>query len=82
MPTASVESNDSIAGSNRAMEEELCQMHRHWIEPVKPAVATEGLGSRIHNLFGRLWGVELEMPSRNDTPKAPDLTREATSTLP
>ena len=79
MPIASV---DSTAGSNRAMEEELCQMHRHWIEPVKPAVATEGLGSRIHNHFGRLWGVELEMPSRNDTPKAPDLTREATSTLP
>ena len=70
MPTASVESNDSIAGSNRAMEEELCQMHRHWIEPVKPAVATEGLGSRIHNHFARLGGLELELPSRNDTPTA------------
>ena len=79
MPIASV---NSIAGSHRVMEEDVRPMHRHWIEPVKPAVDTEGLGSRIHNHFGRLWGVELEMPSRNDTPKAPDLTREATSTLP
>ena len=70
MPIASV---DSIAGSHQVMEEDVRPMHRHWIEPVKPAVATEGLGSRIHNHFARLGGAELELPSRNDTPAAPDL---------
>ena len=70
MPIASV---DSIAGSHRVMEEDVRPMHRHWIEPVKPAVATEALGSRIHNHFARLGCVELELPTRIDTPTAPDL---------
>ena len=70
MPIASV---DSIAGSHQVMEEDVRPMHRHWIEPVKPAVATEALGSRIHNHFARLGGLKLVLPSRNDTPTAPDL---------
>ena len=95
MPTASVDSNDSTAGSVQAMatltirnldnavrdrlrrraaehghsmEEEVRQILRQVVEPTKPAPTTEGLGSRIHNHFARLGGVELELPARNDTP--------------
>ena len=97
MPTASVDSNDSTAGSNRSMatltirnlddavrdrlrrraavhghsmEEEVRQILRQVDEPTKPAATREGLGTRIHNHFARLGGVELELPSRNDTPTA------------
>ena len=97
MPTASVDSNDSTAGSSQAMatltirnlddavrdrlrrraaehghsmEEEVRQILRQVVEPTKPAATTEGLGSRIHNHFARLGGVELELPARNDTSTA------------
>ena len=55
------------------MEEEVHQILRHMVKPSEPAASSEGLGSRIHNHFTQLGGLELEMPSRNDTPKAPDL---------
>ena len=97
MPTASVDSNDSTAGSVQAMatltirnldnavrdrlrrraaehghsmEEEVRQILRQEVEPTKPAATKEGLGSRIHNHFARLGGLELELPARNDTPTA------------
>ena len=97
MPTASVDSNDSTAGSVQAMatltirnldnavrdrlrrraaehghsmEEEVRQILRQVVEPTKPAATKEGLGSRIHNHFARLGGLELELPARNDTPTA------------
>jgi plasmid stability protein len=97
MPTASIDSNDSTAGSSQAMatltirnlddavrdrlrrraaehghsmEEEVRQILCQVVEPTKPAATKEGLGTRIHNHFARLGGLELELPSRNDTPTA------------
>ena len=97
MRTASVDSNDSTAGSSQAMatltirnlddavrdrlrrraaehghsmEEEVRQILRQVVAPTQPAATTEGLGSRIHNHFARLGGVELELPARNDTSTA------------
>ena len=100
MPTASVDSNDSTAGSVQAMatltirnlddavrdrlrrraaehghsmEEEVRQILRQVVKPADTATTSKGLGSRIHNHFARLGGVELELPSRSDTPTAPSL---------
>ena len=56
------------AEHGHSMEEEVRQILRQVVEPTKPAPTTEGLGSRIHNHFARLGGVELELPARNDTP--------------
>ena len=53
-----------------SMEEEVRQILRQVVEPTKPAATKEGLGTRIHNHFARLGGLELELPSRNDTPTA------------
>lgn len=64
------------------MKEEVRQILNQAVETTASKAINKGLGSRIHHHFARIGGVELELPSRNDTPKAPDLTREATSTLP
>ena len=61
------------AEHGHSMEEEVRQILRQVVKPADTAATSEGLGSRIHNHFARLGGAELELPSRNDTPAAPDL---------
>ena len=85
MPIASVDSNDSTAVNvspmatltirnlKDTMKEEVRQILRQVVKPADTAATSEGLGSRIHNHFARLGGAELELPSRSDTPAAPDL---------
>ena len=85
MPIASVDSNDSTAvivspmatltirNLKDTMKEEVRQILRQVVKPADTAATSEGLGSRIHNHFARLGGAELELPSRSDTPAAPDL---------
>ena len=85
MLIASVDSNDNTAGNvstmatltirnlDDAMEKEERQILRQVVKPADTAATSEGLGSRIHNHFARLGGAELELPSRSDTPAAPDL---------
>ncbi len=85
MPIASVDSNDSTAVNvspmatltirnlKDTMKEEVRQILRQEVKPADTAATSEGLGSRIHNHFARLGGAELELPSRSDTPAAPDL---------
>ena len=58
------------AEHGHSMEEEVRQILRQVVAPVKPVATNEGLGTRIHNHFARLGGLELELPSRNDTPTA------------
>ena len=77
MPIASVDSNECAAGNFRsmatlddAMEEEVRQILHQVMKPAEPAASSEGLGSRIHNHFAQLGGIELEFPSRSDTPAA------------
>ena len=62
-----------------AMEEEVRQILRQVVKPADTAATSEGLGSRIHNHFARLGGAELELPSRGDTPAAPDLMNAHTT---
>jgi plasmid stability protein len=85
MPIASVDSNDitavnvspmatlTIRNLKDTMKEEVRQILRQVVKPADTAATSEGLGSRIHNHFARLGGAELELPSRSDTPAAPDL---------
>ena len=61
------------AEHGHSMEEEVRQILRQVVKPADKAASSEGLGSRIHNHFARLGGAELELPSRSDTPKAPNL---------
>ena len=61
------------AKHGHSMEEEVRQILRQVVKPVEPAASSEGLGSRIHNHFARLGGIELELPPRSDTPSAPSL---------
>ena len=61
------------AEHGHSMEEEVRQILRQVVEPAKPAAITEGLGSRIHNHFASLGRLELDLPSRNDSPSAPSL---------
>ena len=56
-----------------SMEEEVRQILRQLVKPADTAAISEGLGPRIHNHFAQLGGLELELPSRSDTPKAPSL---------
>ena len=55
------------------MKEEVRQILRHAVETTAPKAINKGLGSRIHNHFARLGGIELELPTRSDTPSAPEL---------
>ena len=85
MPIASVDSNDSTAVNvspmatltirnlKDTMKEEVRQILRQVVKPADASATSEGLDSRIHNHFARLGGAELELPSRSDTPAAPDL---------
>ena len=57
------------------MKEEVRQILSQAVETTASKAINKGLGSRIHNHFARLGRLELEMPSRNDTPKAPDLNQ-------
>ena len=56
-----------------SMEEEVRQILRQVVKPADTAATSEGLGSRIHNHFAQLGGLELELPSRSDIPATPDL---------
>ena len=61
------------AEHGHSMEEEVRQILRQVVKPADTAPASKGLGARIHNHFARLGGVELELPTRSDTPSAPSL---------
>ena len=58
------------AEHGHSMEEEVRQILRQVVEPGNPAPDAKGLGSRIHDHFARLGGLELELPPRSDTPSA------------
>ena len=58
------------AEHGHSMEEEVRQILMQAVEPRNPAPEAKGVGSRIHNHFARLGGVELELPPRSDTPLA------------
>ena len=80
MLIASVDSNDCAAGNFRsmatlddAMEEEVRQILRQVVKPADTEATSESLGSRIHNHFTQLGGLEVELPTRSDTPSAPEL---------
>ena len=61
------------------MEEGLRQILRQVVKPADTAARIKGLGSRIHSHFAQLGGVALELPSRSDTPAAPDLVNDKTA---
>ena len=61
------------AEHGHSMEEEVRQILRQVVKPADTAASSEGLGSRIHNHFAQLGGIELDLPSRSDTPSAPNL---------
>ena len=61
------------AEHGHSMEEEVRQILRQVVKPADTAATSEGLGSRIHNHFAQLGGLELELPTRSDTPSAPSL---------
>ena len=60
------------ARHGRSMEEEARTILRSAIETRQPFGAGKGLGSRIHQHFAQLGGVELELPERS-TPAIPAL---------
>jgi plasmid stability protein len=53
-----------------SMEEEARCILR---QTLHPAWQAKGLGSRIHQRFGAIGGIDLELPKRNDLPRAADL---------
>ena len=61
------------AEHGHSMEEEVRQILRQVVKSADTKGTTKGLGSRIHNHFAKLAGVELELPSRSDRPSAPSL---------
>ena len=56
------------ARHGRSMEEEARTIIRSAMEAGKPAPSSKGLGSRIHNHFAQLGGVELDLPQRSSLP--------------
>ena len=60
------------ARHGRSMEEEARTILRSAIEARQPVAGGKGLGSRIHEHFAQLGGVELELPERS-TPAIPAL---------
>jgi hypothetical protein len=54
------------------MEEEVRTILRDAIEANQPALAGQGLGSRIHAHFARVGGVELDLPIRTSQPTPAD----------
>ena len=56
------------ARHGRSMEEEARTILRAAIAAGEPAPNGKGLGSRIHDQFARLGGVELDLPQRSSLP--------------
>lgn len=56
------------ARHGRSMEEEARTILRSSLEARQPRPGGKGLGSRIHEHFARLGGVELELPDRSSSP--------------
>ena len=56
------------ARHGRSMEEEARTILRSAIEARHPAAIAQGLGSRIHEHFAQLGGVELDLPERSSLP--------------
>ena len=56
------------ARHGRSMEEEARTILRSDIEARQPIAGRKGLGSRIHEHFAQLGGVELELPDRASLP--------------
>ena len=56
------------ARHGRSMEEEARTIIRSAMEAGKPAPSSKGLGSRIHDHFAQLGGVELDLPQRSSLP--------------
>ena len=56
------------ARHGRSMEEEARTILRTAIEYRQPITGGKGLGSRIHEHFAQLGGVELELPERASLP--------------
>jgi plasmid stability protein len=65
------------ARHGRSMEEEARTIIRSAIEDWKPAASGKGLGSRIHDHFAQLGGVELELPERSSLPTPAQFDSEA-----
>lgn len=56
------------ARHGRSMEEEARTILRTAIESRQPVAGGKGLGTRIHEHFAQLGGVELELPARSSLP--------------
>ena len=56
------------ARHGHSMEEEARTILRVAMEAGKPAPSSKGLGSRIHDHFAQLGGVELDLPQRSSLP--------------
>ncbi len=56
------------ARHGRSMEEEARTILRSAIEAQQPVAGEKDLGSRIHEHFAQLGGVELELPERSSLP--------------
>jgi len=67
------------ARHGRSMEEEARTIIRSAMEAGKPAPSSKGLGSRIHDHFAQLGGVELELelPERSSLPTPAQFNSEA-----
>lgn len=64
----------SAASNGRSMEEEVRTILRNVLAPQPISV---GLGSRIHARFAALGGVNLDIPARNDLPRAANFDASA-----
>lgn len=65
------------ARHGRSMEEEARTILRSAIEARQPVAGGKGLGSRIHEHFAQLGGVELELPERSSLPIPAEFGRDA-----
>ena len=59
------------ARHGRSMEAEVREILR--LALATEADDTRGLGTRIHQRFAAIGGVEIEQPSRTESPRAPEL---------
>ena len=57
----------------RLTMEEVRQILNQAVETTASKAINKRLGSRIHQHFARIGGLELELPTRSDTPSAPEL---------
>jgi plasmid stability protein len=65
------------ARHGRSMEEEARTILRSAIETRQPVTPGKGLGSRIHEHFAQLGGVELELPERSSLPTPDEFGSDA-----